>query len=422
MHKITSLPPSDRMWIRMDHEHTGELIISIILKTKTPVNTEWAKTCLVPRISKFEKLNNAIYYIDDKPYYMPVEVDPAKQVSEVNTSPEEYQQTLERLCSGTLDKNKPYWHVYVMNTFGQQESTVLFRIHHCYADGRALVKVLNNLFDDQQNSVLEPATNAGPIKDNPNLPFYKGFFARLLIQVKAIIGLMTAPNDNTKTFKRDLTLDKACHVSDAIDVSFLKQASKQLHCTVNDLLVAGLSSAASRYARDHGLDEITAKEVKALVPFDLRSAEEAEFFGNKTGIGLVKLPVQSRSLKEHVLEVRDRMNEIKSGFQPYCGDKVISLIMKLPYKKQKEEMYNFSKKASLILSNVIGPNKPGTIGGVEVSDIYFFLPNFGTIGIGIGVTNYAGKLRITTFTNKAFPNEAKPISDYITEEFSTLIA
>ena len=50
------------------------------------------------------------------------------------------------VASTPLDFNKPLWHVYLVDNYNGG-SALLIRLHHCIADGIALVMVLLSLTD-----------------------------------------------------------------------------------------------------------------------------------------------------------------------------------------------------------------------------------------------------------------------------------
>ena len=60
------------------------------------------------------------------------------------------------LITPPLDSTRPLWHAYLIEGY-EGGCAVLFRIHHCIADGIALARVMLSLTDAQADAGIEPA-------------------------------------------------------------------------------------------------------------------------------------------------------------------------------------------------------------------------------------------------------------------------
>ena len=65
-------------------------------------------------------------------------------------------QELVNLITPPLDPTRPLWHVYLIEGYGEG-CAVLFRIHHCIADGIALARVMLSLTDSEADAAIAPA-------------------------------------------------------------------------------------------------------------------------------------------------------------------------------------------------------------------------------------------------------------------------
>src|SRR4029079_1989155 len=63
------------------------------------------------------------------------------------------------LITPPLDPTRPLWHVYLIEGFGGG-CALLFRIHHCIADGIALARVMLSLPDAEPDVAIAPASPA----------------------------------------------------------------------------------------------------------------------------------------------------------------------------------------------------------------------------------------------------------------------
>ena len=63
------------------------------------------------------------------------------------------------LITPPLDPTRPLWHVYLIEGFGEG-CALLFRIHHCIADGIALARVMLSLTDAEPDVAIAAAPAA----------------------------------------------------------------------------------------------------------------------------------------------------------------------------------------------------------------------------------------------------------------------
>lgn len=62
------------------------------------------------------------------------------------------------LMASPLDPSKPLWHVQLVDGYGDG-AAVVFRIHHCIADGIALARVMLSLTDETVDAGIAPVGN-----------------------------------------------------------------------------------------------------------------------------------------------------------------------------------------------------------------------------------------------------------------------
>src|ERR1035441_5792045 len=95
----------------------------------------------------------------------------------------------------------------------------------------------------------------------------------------------------------------------------LKAIGKALGCSINDVLLASVSGAIGDWLRDQG-DDPTGKEIRAMVPVNLRPLEHAWKLGNRFGLApLVLLKVGGRG--EHI----EGWNLFVFGLDTVFGDR-----------------------------------------------------------------------------------------------------
>ena len=81
------------------------------------------------------------------------------------------------------------------------------------------------------------------------------------------------------------------------------------------MLLACVAGAIGGYLREQG-DDPAGKEIRAMVPVNLRPPDEAWQLGNRFGLAPLVLPIGIDNPIERVYAVRARMRELKGSYQP----------------------------------------------------------------------------------------------------------
>ena len=80
----------------------------------------------------------------------------------------------------------------------------------------------------------------------------------------------------------------------------VKAIGKALGCSINDVLLACVAGAIGAYLRDQG-DDPAGKEIRAMVPVNLRPLDQAWQLGNRFGLVPLVLPIGIDNPIERVL-------------------------------------------------------------------------------------------------------------------------
>ena len=137
----------------------------------------------------------------------------------------------------------------------------------------------------------------------------------------------------------------------------VKAIGKALGCSVNDVLLACVAGAIGGYLRDRG-DDPTGKEIRAMVPVNLRPLEKAWQLGNRFGLAPLVLPIGIDNPIERVYAVRQRMNELKGSYQPLLAFGILAVTGLFIKPVQDVVLGLFAKKTTAVMTNVPGPAVP----------------------------------------------------------------
>jgi diacylglycerol O-acyltransferase len=189
---------------------------------------------------------------------------------------------------------------------------------------------------------------------------------------------------------------------------------------VNGVLMSTVAGALGTHLREHGLDT-RSLAIRASMPVNLRAAEEPLTLGNKFGLIFVELPIGIRNPLQRVYAMHDTMVALKGSLQPPMSLLVLGLMGLLPAALQAPAIELFSRKGSLVASNVPGPQAPLYVCGQRISEMYFWVPQSGTMGVGISILSYAGQVFFGIIADEALVDDPQAVVDRIGPEFERLL-
>jgi diacylglycerol O-acyltransferase len=115
--------------------------------------------------------------------------------------------------------------------------------------------------------------------------------------------------------------------------------------------------------------------------------------GNRFGLVFLELPVGSADPAERLALVRARMAALKGSADALVTYSVLGAIGHLPAVELRVAEF-FSRKASLVVTNVPGPRARLHLAGHEIDRIMFNVPHPATLGLGVSILSYAGEVRV----------------------------
>ena len=343
----------------------------------------------------------------------------------------ELETLVSQLAGSDLDRRRPMWQFHFVENFSGG-SAVILRIHHCYADGTAMVRVFLTLTDLHAEPGASPpdpesAGSAGAADEDETLawlgrlnvpgaalvqkaiaegaqwfakaadltrnPEHAGELARHALGIAAELTRVATLSDDPPTrFKGTLGARKIAAWTDPLPLTEVKAVSKALGCTVNDLLMSTVAGALGAYLRDHG-EDTAGKTIRATVPVNLRDPRAAAGLGNHFGLVFLELPIGIRDPLERLFSVHAAMTALKGSYQPVLTLGLMAALGMLPGAAQSAAIDLLSTKASLVATNVPGPAHPMYLAGRRISRLIFWVPQSGDIGLGVSILSYAGQVQ-----------------------------
>lgn len=380
------------------------------------------------------------------------------------------QERLGELAMQPLDMRYPLWEFRLVEHH-DGGSALLVRIHHCIADGLALIAVTQSMFDGgidppsrtprpvhpsgweaaedwMSHTLIEPLTVAAVkalevagdgaahafealgaprnvLEKWLEISLRKGKAgsadaARVAYQVlRDATALALMPDDSPTRLKGTPGHSKRVAWCDPIPLEDVRAVGKALHCSMNDVLLACVAGAIAQYLKSHG-DSVSGKEIRAMVPVNLRPLSEAYKLGNQFGLAPVVLPIGIDNPIARVFEVRRRMGELKGSFQPLLAFALLAVAGVLIKPAQDAMLSLFSKKTTAVMTNVPGPRDKLKFCGATLEQTLVWVPQSGSVGLGVSILSYGGGVQFGIISDATLCPDPQRIIDEFAPEFERL--
>jgi WS/DGAT/MGAT family acyltransferase len=436
---------ADTAWLRMERP-TNPMTITAVMLLRTRVSLPRVKRVLRTRFLAFERFRqrpveqaSGWYWEEDRKF------DLERHVHRVALpqpgGKRELQDLVSDLASTPLDPGRPMWQFHVIEGYRGKRSALVARIHHCYADGAALMKVLLALTEgggslprrregaggwDTWLPWLEPLTKAGAwvlfevlLRPGKALDYVQAGAGALAEAAK----LLSLPPEPKTRFRGALGVSKRVAWSEPLPLPAVKALGKSLGCTVNDVLVAAAAGALRGYLQAHR-DPVDGLEIRAVVPVNLRPADSEDALGNEFGLVFLELPLGIANPIGRVHAVRARMQLLRSSPQPVLMLGLLGFAGQSPRALQEQLLQIFGAHATAVMTNVPGPQKRLSFAGAGIEQQMFWVPQSGDIAMGASILSYAGRVQFGLMTDAGlvrdperivarFPDEVKKLQEAI---------
>jgi len=365
------------------------------------------------------------------------------------------QQRVGELATLPLDPARPLWQFQLIEHY-EGGSAMIVRIHHCVGDGIALTSVMLSLTDGGgepprgehhgteheqdhddwlSDAVIKPLTDVAvkaigmygngvarsmEMLSQPQQLLGSMDLARTGYQVVRDAAALALMDDDSPTLLKGKPIGKkAVAWCEPIPLDEVKSVGKALNCSINDVLLACAAGAIGDYLREQG-DDPTGKEIRAMVPVNLRPLENAWQLGNQFGLAPLVLPIGIQNPIERVYAVRERMNEMKGSYQPLLAFAVLAIAGVLNKPLQDALLGLFAKKTTAVMTNVPGPARLLKFCGSTLRQTMVWVPASGDVGVGVSIFSYAGGVQFALITDRKLCPRPQQIIDGFAPEFRKL--
>ncbi len=325
-----------------------------------------------------------------------------------------------RIFSQKLDPERPLWEMWFVEGLDDGRFAVITKIHHCMIDGVAGVDLLAAFMQRSPDDPIETPTGRWLARPSPT-PL--GLLGRELARratlpwraVEAGLRGLAAPLETlsearealeavVEALSSGLATASPTPLNVAVgphrrfdwtrmDLGAVKAVKKQLGGKVNDVVLALVSGALRTFLERRGVDP-AGLDVRAMLPVDIRSADQHGKLGNRICFLMAPLPVGEKDPASRMARVIETTRQLKAS-RTVRGTELVeeisdwtsgTLFAGLSQLTARTRSYN------LVVTNVPGPQFPVYMAGAHMEEIYPLVPLFSNQALGIAVFSYDGGL------------------------------
>ncbi len=443
----TPLTGVDAAWLRMDVP-TNPMVITIALTFDEPIEFQRVHEMVTQRLLRFTRFaqrvtgtqSNTPCWEDDPSFSLEAHLHRIGLPGAGDDAA--LREMLSALISMPLDPSRPLWQLYLVERYGEGCALVL-RVHHCLADGVALVQVFNSLVDSAPTTALAPVHTTRPaglldyafdglgtmirstdallteglkLFSNPERAINLLSGGVAVLSKLALLG-----PDAPSIFKGPLSVTKRVAWSKPVPLATVKAISRVLGGTVNDVILTAVAGALRRYLLARG-EPVSTHGVRAMVPVNLLPPGAKSDGGNHFGLVYVTLPLAVEDQVERMAQLHHEMAAIKASPEAHISYSFVGMLGAMPVGIERTLVDALCRMATLVVTNVPGPRKPNTLAGKPVRRVMFWVPEAAGIGMGVSIFSYAGGVQVGVLVDVTLIPDPEVISAAFDAEMADLIA
>jgi diacylglycerol O-acyltransferase len=442
----------DTAWLRMDKPTNLMMIVGVMMLDGKPSRAAF-KRVIESRFLAFRRFRSravqdaaGAWWEDEAALDLDHHIRPVRLPGKAGKA--QLEALVSELASTPLEPGKPLWQFHLVENYAGG-AALIARIHHCYADGIALVQVMLSLTHGTPEGSLE--TPADPLEDTAGAGTEADFWAQILkplagafasarqigkglLEAGAVQGalgkgmdfaaeaakLVLMGRDAPTRFKGALGTRKRVAWADPLPLDEVKAVGKALGGSINDVLLSMAAGALREYLLDKG-DAVDGIDIRAIVPVNLRPAGDGHDLGNHFGLVFLDVPIGMEHPLERLYEVRRRMQALKGSYQPVIALALLGAVGYGPRAVQEQVSALLGANASAVMTNVPGPQQPLYLAGKRINGLEFWVPQSGGIGMGLSILSYDGRIQFGVITDAGLVPDPGRIVERFGEEFDKLM-
>ncbi len=324
---------------------------------------------------------------------------------------------VDSVLSAPLPRDRPLWEITIAADLPGGRIALVGKMHHCMVDGAAVVELANLILDADPDgwraSEPEPAWTPAPVPsagerlaraavdragDVAALALGP---ARIATSPRRLRGMPGALGRGARTLAH-MTLPPAPgsplnrpgsarrhHARLTRSLDEIRTVRKRFRVSPNDVLLAACAGGLRRFAERRG---DAPQALKAMVPADVRSSEDAAGTGNRISFVFVELPCDEPDPVARLYAVNSATAQRRRDGEAEDLDAAFRVLSRTPTPLQHALAHAFAhpRLFNLTVSSVPGPAVPRYLRGCRLREVHSAVPLAGRHAVSIGVVTAAG--------------------------------
>jgi WS/DGAT/MGAT family acyltransferase len=351
-----------------------------------------------------------------------------------------------------MDRNKPLWDLTVVDGLEGGRSALICRVHHCLVDGVSGIGLVNVMFDPTRTPrTVEARPYNPPPLPEPGQQLVEGLASFWADAAERLIGsqitllkiaqaftgdtaknslkaLLAAAPDLMKPTER-LPFNSPCsgergHCWATFPFGEARAIRAALGGTINDVALAAVSGAVSRYTVAHR-QSVKGRFVRLMVPVNLRTEDPRGSVGNDISMLPLSIPLDIEDPAERLRTITLRSSAMKAariadiigligtwlGWTPPAMQQSLAA---LPFMPQPVMIVN------MVCTNVPGPMTPLYSNGRQLLTYYPHVPCGSEVGISVAIASYNQNLHYGVVYDMQAAPDGELFRDFLIESYEEL--
>jgi diacylglycerol O-acyltransferase / wax synthase len=349
--------------------------------------------------------------------------------------------------SRQLDRSRPLWQLWIADDLADGRIGVVGKAHHCMVDGIAAVELAALLLDPTPDP--EPSAPDG-WRPAPTPAAISRLAGGVVDQVRGEFELLRIPAKVARSPLRALgvarkglgaaraaaNMLRPAHPIPALNAPIsplrhLATARRPLRdlqairasfgTTVNDVVLAASTGGMRRMLEQHAEPPVP---LKAMVPVNVRTAEEDGASGNRISFMFVDLPCDEPDPVRRLRAIHGETAERKGvGESRWVGD-ILGAIgyFPQPVRDAVSQVIASPLIFNLTVSNIPGPTEPMYMLGCELEEAYPVVPIADRHALSIGVTTIRDQACFGIYADRHVLPDADLVAKAIDESVEELLS
>lgn len=356
----------------------------------------------------------------------------------------QFDELVGRIASTPLDRSRPLWEFHFAEGLEGGRVALIGKIHHALADGVASANLVARLMDETGSTDdAAPPTSCTVPSTADLLREAARDHAQQIAALPGVIGAVLSGVRRLRrrsrergqtpdvadwlqappTFINHVLTPARTFATATLSLAQVKETSKHLKITVNDLVLATAAGALRELLVRY--DGVADQPIVASVPASMDKSPD-RISGNELGGMVVSLPIHLDDPLERVRltavgsAIAKENNELLG---PELSGRLVAYLPPaaapatfgwLAKRQAQNKLFNVP------ISNVPGPRERGHFAGAPISEIYSVGPLMAACGINVTVWSYVDQLNVSVIADDRTLSDPHEATDAMVTAFSEI--